>query len=569
LGEKSNNGDYGDSVDDDDDYDDDEVDIEVDIEEVYIQFSRVFQRHVVYQCRRNDSNKRNNSFGNSFDTTRTSSSSTSTTPIPTRRTIQSFQFLDEAIKHHPHARVVAPFDLPFPPPSCSLVYPDEIDAATATGDDDGRSTRLTVCRGRLIDTEVEQEECETTLAGMGLWTLCELEYDTPNHGDTATTHHGDSTNRNNGNGNGEEEYDAQRQSHEALRTLLRLVSPRESNFDFVPRHFFRLDPRRFAMRGITSEIITENHERVVGLLSRGMENYVGGGEVERRRSSSIGSDGVGGGVIGGGSDEVVGLAMDPVDVRFVLQNFPQLCLYDCDELESLVRFMLRPLPPRGSIPENGGGDGIANVDWPSISGMGYGAGLTIEQATRAIRMMPELLALYYEDSRKPSMVYIYNQMRTPVPPKLIDEANQQLNLEGADPSDACTFGYLRSLGIEWGQIRILLSSLPLWTTSNLDPGWELLQKGPVRSKLKRPALDFLRQRLQIGPGDVYRLLKTHTRLSTYDACRNMLPKLDNLQSKLKLSSADLKKLILRMPSLMGMGMSAFDDRMKFFMEEGM
>ena len=154
-------------------------------------------------------------------------------------------------------------------------------------------------------------------------------------------------------------------------------------------------------------------------------------------------------------------------------------------------------------------------------------------------------------------------------PKLIDEANQQLNLEGVDLSDACTFGYLRSLGIEWSQIRILLSSLPLWTTSNLDPGWELLLKGPVRSKLKRPALDFLRQRLQIGPGDIYRLLKTHTRLSTYDACRNMLPKLDNLQSKLKLSSADLKKLILRMPSLIGMGMSAFDDRMEFFMEEGM
>ena len=99
-----------------------------------------------------------------------------------------------------------------------------------------------------------------------------------------------------------------------------------------------------------------------------------------------------------------------------------------------MRFLLRPLPPKGSIPENRGGDGIANVDckcfpvrggydtllnvyvysyfdtciWgpvcishthimsliccsklackigPSLSGKGYGAGLTIEQATRAI-----------------------------------------------------------------------------------------------------------------------------------------------------------------------------------------
>jgi len=481
---------------------------------MYIQFSRVFQRHVIYKCQNiNDPNPRGR-----------------------MAIVQSYEFLDDAVKFFPQAQVLAPTDLPFSPPSCSLVYPD--DENNEGNSNNNSHNHLTVSRGRLIDAEVEEDECETTIAGMGLWTLCELEYD-----GAAASNNGMDIQETN-NANIDEEYQ-HKQAHAALRTLLSLVSSDSSIA--VPRHFFRLDPRRIAMRGHTPHSVTLNHARVVSLLSCKRDG-------EGRSESTT-----------------VGLAMDPSDVQFVLQNFPQLCLYDCGELESLVRFLIQPLPPAGSIPSVAlvadRGMGGANVDWPSLSGKGYGAGLTIEQATKAIRMMPELLALYYEDSRKPSMVYMYHQMQASIPPKLIEDANIQLNLEGADLSDAYTFGYLRSLGIPWSTLRILTSSLPLWTTSNLEPGWELLQKGPVRSMLKRPALDYLRQRLQIGPWDVYRLLKTHTRLSTYDARNKILPILDKLQSKLELSSAELRKLMMRMPSLMGMGMSAFDDRVDFFMNE--
>ena len=184
-------------------------------------------------------------------------------------------------------------------------------------------------------------------------------------------------------------------------------------------------------------------------------------------------------------------------------------------------------------------------------------------------MMPELLALYYEDSVKPSIQYMYNQMQGRSPSsKLIEEASVQLNLEGTDPTDAFTFAHLNSIGVSWGQLRILTSSLPLWRTVNLVTNWEILARGPVKRELKRPALDYLRRRLQIGPGDIYRLLKTHTRLSTYDACNKIVPTLDMLQSGLRLSSAELRRLILRMPSLVGMGASAFEDRYDFFTNEG-
>ena len=181
--------------------------------------------------------------------------------------------------------------------------------------------------------------------------------------------------------------------------------------------------------------------------------------------------------------------------------------------------------------------------------------------------MPELLALYYEDSRKPSINYLH-QMNLPLPAELIIEANNQLNLEGADPADDYIFAYLNYIGIEWSQLRILQSSLPLWTTNNIEPGWELYGSKGIRSVLKRASLDFLRQRLQIRPSDIFKLLKTHNRLSTYDSCNKIMPTCDLLQSRLHLSSAQLRKLILRMPSLVGMGKSAFDDRLDFFTNEG-
>jgi hypothetical protein len=43
----------------------------------------------------------------------------------------SFQFLNKAMSSYPNARVLAPKDLRYPPPLCSMVYPDD------DNDDDG------------------------------------------------------------------------------------------------------------------------------------------------------------------------------------------------------------------------------------------------------------------------------------------------------------------------------------------------------------------------------------------------------------------------------------------------
>ena len=490
-----------------------------------VQFSHAFQRHVVHTS---SLRRRNGILVENDDDER-------------RVVVRSFQFLDEAISYYPSARVIPPLDMPYPPPSC-------------------------------FNNNEEEEEIEsetTTIAGMGLWTLCDFDYS--NHSNTKKHENDgeDDSKRNNNNNTNDD--------HDAVRTLLKLVSsntmPRGG-----PRHFFNLDPTRLACMGYTtSQSISVNYNRVVNLLSSGKSSGSSGIATNR--------DGDNGGPAH--KSAVASLALNESDVNFVMQNFPFLAIYNVYELEALIQFMIQPLPDAGTIPtvtmiadrSSGSSANNMDVDWPSLVAQGYGAGLSVNQASKAVRMMPELLALYYEHSIKPSYLYMYNQMQgrsstassavlVPPSPKLIEEATIQLNLEGTDTVDAYTFAYLHSIGVSWNQIRLLLSGLPLWRTVNLETGWEILARGPVRSKLHRSTLDYLRRRLQIGPSDVYRLLKTHTRLSTYNARNKILPTLDMLQRKLNLKSAELRKLILRMPSLVGMGSAAFEDRLDFFTNEG-
>lgn len=490
-----------------------------------IQFSRVFQRHVVIDQTKDDDGEEEKEV-----------------------IIQSFQFLDDAIANFPLARVLAPKDVPFPPPMCTIDW--------TVSDSSSSASLLTSAGGYNKETE----ECESTIAGMGLMGLCDLEYIGYDDDDNIRNQDGKcppSIQQSSDDADGQYNQHHDSQSNEALRTLLQLVSSTSSSM--VPRHFFRLDHRRFALGGHTSKSITINHARVVNLLSCGGRN-----------NSNNNDD----------ANDNVGLAMTPSELEFVLSNFPQVCLYDKTELETFIRFLLSPMPP-STIPSvtlvADTGVGREKVDWPRLAHEGFGAGLTVDQATKAIRMVPELMALYYEDTRKPSVGYMYTQMQQRLPPQLSDEVQMQLGqfLEGADFSDVLTLGYLHSLGISWKKLRLLLSAFPLWTTNNLDPGWEILQRGPVRSVLKRHSLDYLRQRLQIRPSEVYKMLRTHTRLSTYDAATKILPTLDKLQRRLDLKSSEMKQLILRMPSVIGIGTSAkkdtsssFDQRIEFFQNEG-
>jgi hypothetical protein len=101
--------------------------------------------------------------------------------------MQSFPFLNKAMLSYPYTKVLAPKDLHYPPPSCSMVYLDN------NNDNDGGSSKKNdpKCNGVIslrrggrkrrrgtIDIE-EGGGCDKTsnIASMGLMALCKFEYD--------------------------------------------------------------------------------------------------------------------------------------------------------------------------------------------------------------------------------------------------------------------------------------------------------------------------------------------------------------------------------------------------------
>lgn len=232
---------------------------------------------------------------------------------PTVEVLESFDFLDEATEKYPGIPVLAPKDLPFPPPTCSIEW-------DSTEGDEGGTAMATTSGAegekggvRKRRTDVEEDECETTVAGMGLTTLCELEYEfdcVECMSSTNPLEASSSSSQRQGAENSNIDQLGYRydQSRLAIQTLLRLVTTPESQVN-LPRHFFRLDPKRFASRGLTSDVINKNYSRLNQLLS---------------------------GI----------LKMKQRDIDFVMSNFPQLCLYNGDEVECMIQFLISPLPPQ-------------------------------------------------------------------------------------------------------------------------------------------------------------------------------------------------------------------------------
>jgi hypothetical protein len=127
--------------------------------------------------------------------------------------------------------------------------------------------------------------------------------------------------------------------------------------------------------------------------------------------------------------------------------------------------------------------------------------------TQAIKAVPQLLSIYHEDSRKPSMLYFYRDLN--VASKTVEAARTELanSINGCDGSDLLSFAYLNSLGVSWKQIKLLLDASPVITYCETEPGWELLDNGPVRNTLDTAMLNFLRKRLQITNSDLHSMIK--------------------------------------------------------------
>lgn len=142
-----------------------------------------------------------------------------------------------------------------------------------------------------------------------------------------------------------------------------------------------------------------------------------------------------------------------------------------------------------------------------LSWEGYGAGLTIEQATDAVRAIPNILSLRHTDSKKPSALYYIKELQVSTNLSILAENNLEKYLMGTERSDVWAYAYLNKIGLQWNQLRILLDAFPTLTCIGTDVDWRLLNRGLIRDRLDEFALMFLRKRLQIGTMDVFTMLK--------------------------------------------------------------
>jgi hypothetical protein len=224
-----------------------------------------------------------------------------------------------------------------------------------------------------------------------------------------------------------------------------------------------------------------------------------------------------------------------------------------------ILFLLSPSPESPSQP-----------DWPQTFSGGYGAGLSVTQAISAILPLRHLLSIHPPDasSKKPPLLFFHRALGMQF--DLFGQVQVELDhwLHGACPADAATFSYLNSLDISWDQCRILLGAFASSLIScELDAGWELLGNGPVRRVLSEESLTYLRMRLQLKPPEVFAMMKTHSRLSSYSAT-TLKSHLDAMQSKLCLSSEDLRRVVLRTPSVLGVSVGKLDQRIAFLSSKG-
>jgi hypothetical protein len=199
---------------------------------------------------------------------------------------------------------------------------------------------------------------------------------------------------------------------------------------------------------------------------------------------------------------------------------------------------------------------------------GYGVGMTESQTVTAILALRHLLQLYPHDSSsgKPSLPYFYQQLKVTFP--MVDKTRAELGqwISGSCAADLMTFAFLHSIDVSWDQCKIISQALSnSIICTELEPNLKL--RHIKQKQLDEEALHYLRMRLHLSPAELLDMLRTHSRLSFYSKDFIKLH-LDAIQSKLDLPSSELRSLVFRSPSVLGISIEKLDQRVLFLAEEG-
>ena len=253
--------------------------------------------------------------------------------------------------------------------------------------------------------------------------------------------------------------------------------------------------------------------------------------------------------------------------------------YSAEALAERIRFLLAPLPhtthpvwkcysDRHSFREFV----LSNerVDWPRLFYReGCGAGMTVAQVSHALQTIPaEILVVPFgHNDDRPTiqnvtqLAFLYDQ----TPPLVADMTRQQLDPSLSGVTNQCVFAlaYLHWKGWEWGTCRIVMDALHCFSTPLSEEAWGA--RTTIKSASKSSAaLPYLQKRLQLQPWQIRAMLRTHPSIGRYTISLVQTSIDQSLGRSLQLTSAEIQRLVLQMPSLLGTSRDSVLERLAFW-----
>jgi mTERF len=268
-------------------------------------------------------------------------------------------------------------------------------------------------------------------------------------------------------------------------------------------------------------------------------------------------------------------------------------LVDVAWLQERLEFALAPLPTNQTILDQ---VNRSAVDWPQLHEEGYGAGLSVQVVSTVLDLAPKVLLqglwvdpLEHETAaasdhdrpaflRDPDLLF-KAMVVTETPDINFDITRRQLEpwicASGTSSSSAdlvlfmASYLHWKNIDFSWKQWRIILTAFPgLSLHPGGTPSWELYERGGgssqgVRQSLKASTMRYLQRRLQIGPGSIHSLLKSHSRISQYSIVK-LQTNLNTVQQALGLTSAQLRDVVVSMPNILGSSTDSIRSRVEFW-----
>jgi mTERF len=231
------------------------------------------------------------------------------------------------------------------------------------------------------------------------------------------------------------------------------------------------------------------------------------------------------------------------------------------------------------------------VDWPLwLYGKGRGAGMSIAQVSHALHTLPsEILCLppsaaphHGKNSSRSNCRRIANRIVGAMDPKLMaflydqtpavvmEMTPKQLDprMAGVTNLGCASVAYLHWKGWEWKTCRLVVDAIGCFSelgdvdSATWDPS---ATRGSNRGR--SVALEHLQGRLQLQPWQVRAMVRTHPKLAGYS-----MALLDTsidvvLRQRLGFTSAQVQRIALKMPSLLGVSEEAVSKRVDFWTQQ--